>query len=70
MAQSIDPIFISVKEAAKALDTTPQTVYALLDKQLIESRYQGRLRKVVVASLRDYAANLPTAAPVADDEVA
>ena len=56
----IDPILISVKGAAEALDTTPWTVYKLLDAGVIESTYMGSRRKVIVASLREYAANLPT----------
>lgn len=56
----IDPIFISVRDAATALSLSPMAVYRLLDKQLIESRYQGRKRLVDVASLREYAAALPS----------
>lgn len=57
----IAPIFVSVKEAANMLGLTTWSVYQLLDRQAIESRYHGRRRLVVVDSLRDYAANLPTA---------
>lgn len=56
----IDPIFVSVKEAADALGLTPWSVYQLLDKQAIESQYHGRRRLVKVTSLREYADNLPT----------
>lgn len=59
----IDPIFVSVKQAADALGLTPWSVYKLLDKQAIESQYHGRRRLVVVKSLRDYAAGLPTSPP-------
>lgn len=59
MAQ-VAPIFTSVKEAAHMLGLTPWTVYQLLDKQLIESRYHGRRRLVVVESLREYAESLPS----------
>lgn len=55
----IDPIFISVKQAAEALSLTPWTVYRLLDDQKIASHYEGRRRLVSVSSLREYAANLP-----------
>lgn len=55
----IDPIFITVKQAAQALSVSPWTVYQLLDAQRIESRYQGRKRLVSVASLRQYASDLP-----------
>ena len=54
------PIFVSVKEAAFMLNLTPWSVYKLLDLQEIESRYHGKRRLVVVKSLEEYAANLPT----------
>lgn len=63
--QGLEPHFVSVKAAADFLDTTPWTVYQLLDDGAIESRYQGRRRKVVLASLRAYAEGLPTEAPEA-----
>lgn len=56
----IDPIFISVKQAAEALGLTPWSVYQLADQGAIETRYKGRRRLVVVESLRSYAAGLPT----------
>jgi hypothetical protein len=56
----IDPIFISVKEAARALALSPWSTYQLLDEQKIDSRYEGRRRLVSVVSLREYAANLPS----------
>lgn len=59
----IDPIFVSVKDAAAALGLSTWQTYQLLDAQKIESRYQGRRRLVVVESLREYARNLPTEAP-------
>lgn len=62
----IDPIYVSVKEAARILGLSTWSVYQKLDQQLIESRYDGRKRLVVLASLREYAADLPTTAPVAD----
>lgn len=63
---AIDPIFVSVKEAADALSLTNWSVYKLLDDGAIESQYHGRKRLVLVTSLRDYAANLPTT-PQRDD---
>lgn len=57
--EGIEPIFISVKEAAKALGLSPWTTYQLCDKGEIESRYQGRRRLVSVESVRSYAAGLP-----------
>lgn len=61
---SIDPIFVSVKEAARALNVSPWTCYQLLDENKIASQYQGRRRLVRVDSLRAYADSLPTEAPV------
>lgn len=58
-----DPIFVSVNEAARILGLSPRAIYMKLDQQVIESRYEGRKRLVVFASLRDYAAGLPTSAP-------
>lgn len=63
-ASSIDPIFVSVKEAARALNISTWSCYQLLDDRVIDSRYQGRRRLVDVASLREYARNLPTERPV------
>lgn len=54
----IEPIFISVKQAAAALSLTPAHVYSILDDRKIDSRYEGRRRLVSVASLREYAENL------------
>lgn len=59
----VDPIFVSVKEAARVLGLSTWAVYQKLDSQAIESRYDGRKRLVLVTSLRKYAADLPTSAP-------
>lgn len=61
--QQMDPIFVSVKDAARMLGLSPWSIYQKLDAQIIESRYEGRKRLVVVASLRKYAAGLPISAP-------
>lgn len=63
----IDPISISVKDAAEAMGVSSMQIYRLCDKQLIESVYEGRKRLVLVASLREYVANLPTSAPAPQD---
>ncbi len=63
---AVEPIFISVKQAATTIGVSTWTLYQLLDQQAIESRYHGRRRLVVVESLREYAAGLsryPDAAP-------
>lgn len=59
----LDPIHVSVKEAARLLGLSTWSVYQKLDQQVIESRYDGRKRLVVMASLRKYAAALPVTAP-------
>ena len=55
----IQPIFVSVKEAARILGLTTWSVYQLLDAQKIASQYHGRRRLVRVESLREYADSLP-----------
>lgn len=55
----IQPIFISVKEAAKMLNLTTWTIYRLLDEKAIQSQYQGKRRLVRLESLRSFADSLP-----------
>lgn len=62
-----DPIFVSVKEAARMLGLSTWSMYQKLDQQVIASRYDGRKRLVVVESLREYAAGLPDVAPIKAD---
>lgn len=62
----VEPIFVSVKEAAHILGLTSWSVYQLLDQQRIKSQYHGRRRLVRVDSLREYADNLPEVPPAAD----
>ena len=66
---TIDPIFVSVKDAAKALGISTWAMYQLLDDEddPVESRYKGARRLVVVESLRNYASNLPTERPKKKD---
>lgn len=54
-----DPIFISVKDAARLLNLTTWTIYKLLDEQAIASQYQGRRRLVRLESVHAYADSLP-----------
>lgn len=63
----IDPIYTSVKSAARALSISPWVMYKLLDAGEIESRYHGARRLVDVQSLREYARNLPTERPSSED---
>lgn len=61
----LEPIFVSVKQAADMLGVTAWSVYQLLGDPAssLESRYFGKRRLVSLASLREYAANLPTERP-------
>lgn len=68
--QGPDPIFVSVKEAARMLGLSEWSVYQLLDtadedsgRPLIASQYQGRRRLVRYTSLVAYADELPTTSP-------
>lgn len=54
-----DPIFVSAHDAATLLGLSRAQTYALLDKGVIESRYYGRRRLVVLGSLREFADSLP-----------
>lgn len=69
-AEDDGPITISVKDAASKIGVAPMTIYRLCDAQAIESVYLGRKRLVLLASLREYVANLPTSAPSAEAESA
>lgn len=64
----LEPIFVSVKDAATILGVSVWTIYPKLDAGLIESRYEGSKRLVVLESLKAYAASLPTVRPEPDDE--
>lgn len=55
-----EPLFVSAKEAAHLLDLSPNEVYNLLDRGLIESRYHGKRRLVSLASVKQFADSLPT----------
>lgn len=62
-APGLEPIFVSVADAAALLGVSKWVVYQKLDAGLIESRYEGRLRLVKVDSLKAYAESLPTVRP-------
>lgn len=55
---SIDPIFVSVKQAAQALSLSPWVTYQLLDSGKLRGKYHGRRRLVYVTSIREYADSL------------
>lgn len=66
----LDPIYVTVKEAARILGLSTWSIYSKLDAQEIASRYDGRKRLVVLESLREYAAGLPAVAPAKDEAAA
>lgn len=59
----IDPIFVSVKDAAAALGVSTWQMYQLVsgDDAVIDARRAGKRVLVSVEALREYAANLPSA---------
>lgn len=56
----IEPIFVSVQEAADALNITRWPMQKLLKSGAVQSKVIGRRRLVSVDSLREYADALPT----------
>lgn len=54
----IEPIFVSVQEAADALNISRWPMQQLLREGKVKSTKQGRRRVVYVDSLRAYAASL------------
>lgn len=64
---SPDQLTITVKAAAQMLGLSNVTVYKLLDNGDIKSGYTSTGRRLVVMeSLREYVANLPTERPSGD----
>jgi hypothetical protein len=61
--EDVEPIFVSVQQAMVMLGLSRNQTYKLLDQRVIESRYFGRRRLVVLASLREFAEGLPTERP-------
>lgn len=59
-APTDDAIFVSAKRAAEMLDLSRNQTYALMDEGLIECRYFGKRRLVVLSSLHAFANGLPT----------
>lgn len=66
----LEPIYVSVKEAARILGVSTWLMYQKLDAQAIESRYEGRKRLVSYASLKDYAGSLSAVRPEVDEKSA
>lgn len=64
MAEDRPSTLMSVKMAAEDLGgVTTMYLYRLLEAGAIESRYIGKRRMVVRASLEEYIAGLPTTRP-------
>lgn len=61
--QDLEPINVSVKEAARVLGVSTWLLYKRLDEQAIESTYEGRKRLVNYQSLKTYASALPSTPP-------
>jgi excisionase family DNA binding protein len=61
--RQVEPIFVTVKEAARILALSPFTVSKKLDAGAIDSRYEGKRRLVRLSSLQEYADSLPTTRP-------
>lgn len=59
--EGIEPIHVSVADAARILGISPHHCNRLLNTEPspIDSRYLGKRRLVVLASLRKYASDLP-----------
>jgi excisionase family DNA binding protein len=55
---TIDPIFVSVSQAAKALNISEWVCYKLIKDDKIRSAKHGTRRLVYVDSLREYADSL------------
>lgn len=58
---SLDPIFITVKEAARILALSPWQVYQMCGSGVLDSVKQGKLRSVKYASVLEYADSLKDA---------
>lgn len=58
----MEPIYVTARDAATILGggTSPWTIHRLCRLGAIESRFHGKRRMVLLASLRAYADNLPT----------
>lgn len=60
--QQSDPIFVTVKEAARLLGLTVQRTYELCDAGALVSQWEDGVRLVRHASLAPFADSLPAAA--------
>lgn len=60
---AMDPIFLTIKDAATSLGTSRYTIYKLLKEGALAGQYHGNRRLVRVESLKAYADSLPTEKP-------
>lgn len=62
---NLEPIYISVKQAADMLNITPWSIYKELKNpaSLLDDRYFGKRRLITVDSVRAFGANFPTERP-------
>ncbi len=63
--QELEPITVTVKDAAAATSLSIWRIYELLNAGKIEGRYEGRKRLVLYRSLVEYIERLPEDAPAA-----
>ena len=59
----MEPLLISLKDAAKIVGLKYYGFYELVEKNIIPTTYQGRRRYVTPQDLRDYVKSLPTTGP-------
>jgi|SRR5690242_15015901 len=57
----VNPIFVSVAEAARILDLSTKTIYRLVESGGLDGRRQGRRVSVSYTSIEAYAKRLPRA---------
>ena len=60
------PVYTSVASAAAYLDCSVSSLMRIVRSGDIECRYMGRTPKVVIASLKAYAGNMPSSPPPRD----
>ena len=58
---SIEPMFVSVRDAAKILAESPWTIRDKLRRKVLAGKKSGRRTLVVMASIRAHAESLPDA---------
>lgn len=65
--QNLEPIYVSVKQAAEMLSVKPWLIYQLLRDPAngLDARYLNSRRVITLASVRAFAADLPTERPEA-----